>query len=274
MGKMFKIAPDKATLFALLAVVIIGAIFFAMFVRYHIMAPQGGVAPFQEASLYKGKMPVEPARGVMEERIPQKTIPGKPDKESLPLRLVGIYEHQRKKTACIEDMAAYKTGYYRVGDSVKGARLIQILSSQVVLLKGGRKIILSMENPYAWTRPGEWVDHIAQDVFVVSRKRLNRKFHDINQLLNEMVAIPYVSNYGIEGFSIASLKKDGIIQEAGFEEGDIVKSVNGQKITDLKEPLRIYESLRSLVDTEEDPTIKIELQRDSNLRVFTYRILK
>ena len=85
--------------------------------------------------------------------------------------------------------------------------------------------------------------------------------------------MPHVSNGKLDGFLIDSLKKDGIVSQAGVREGDIIKSVNGQKFTSVKKPLQAYEYLRDFVKMEESPLIKIGLLRAGKPHTFTYRIL-
>lgn len=271
---MFKGALNKTTLLILAATAVAGVLFLFLFMRHRVIARYGKGVPFEEGPFYAERMLKKPTGKITGKRMPTSGMQRIKENARLPLRLVGIYEHAAKKTACIENLTTFKTGYYGIGDSVMKARVIQILSGQVVLLKDGRRIILSMENPYAWSKPDEWIDAVSKDNFIVSRKRLNQHIRGVNQLLGEIVAVPYVSNHGIEGFSIASIKKDGIISEAGFREGDIVRSVNGRKMDSLKEPLLAYQQLRNLVNGEEGPVIKIELQRNDKIRIFTYRILK
>ncbi|MCQ9207616.1 MAG: hypothetical protein NG740_07040 [Omnitrophica bacterium] len=219
----------------------------------------------------------EPQAGTIqpvEQSIRKKIIPTPPKKESLPLRLVGIYEHDGKKVACIEDLVRLRTGYYAVGSKVRGAALIQILPGGIVLLKDGRKIILTLDRPYNWATPGKWIDMLPRERFIVGRGRLNGKIRGINDLLDEIIVVPNISNAGIDGFRITSLKENGIINQAGFEKGDIIKGVNGERLNGLKKPLKTYAALRRTINNEDAPVVKIELERDNKALTFTYRILQ
>lgn len=207
-------------------------------------------------------------------KVPSKVTSRLPGEGKLPLRLVGIYKHGEEIAAYIENLISFKTGEYKVGDKLLGARVIQIRSGQVALLKGGQRIILTLENPYSWSRSDDWIDSITQDNFVVSRKRLAQKARGINELLQEAIPTPHISGGRIDGFYIRFLKKGGFIHQAGFQEGDIIKSINGQKLDSIKGAISAYESLRNLVRNQEKPIIKIQLQRGDKLNSFTYRILE
>ncbi|MCQ9206101.1 MAG: hypothetical protein NG737_07305 [Omnitrophica bacterium] len=195
-------------------------------------------------------------------------------KSKLPLRLVGTFRQDREQMAYIEDLTSFETGEYQVGDNILGAKLIKILSGKVVFIKNRQRIILTLENHYDWAKPDDWIDTTARDKFVVSKDRLRQKVSNVNGLLNEVIPVPYVSDGKIKGFRISLLKKSGFIAQAGIKKGDIIKAINGQKLDSLKSTLSAYESLRNLVNKEQEPLIEIELQRGKKTRVFTYRILE
>jgi type II secretory pathway component PulC len=271
---MFKIAKSKITLLLLAAAVMLGGLFLFIFARRYLAGRYAEGPALEKGAAYREAFPPERMRELAKEGLPREKITRVPEKARLPVRLVGIYEHEKKKTACIENLATSKTGYYAVGDSVVGARVIQILPGAVALIKDGKKIILSMENPYDWAEPDDWIDAISDDSFVVSKARLNRKVWDVNQLLGEVVAFPRIVNNEIVGFYISFLKEGGVIEEAGVRKGDVIKEINERPLDGLKEPIRVYEYLRHLVEVEKEPAIKIELERDEKPHTFTYRILK
>lgn len=265
---MFKFIAKNA-LFMSLAVIVCG--FSSIMLAYYIIKNK---SPSQETIISSAREPQAGTSRPAGQSVHKETVPTLPKKESLPLRLVGIYEHDRKKVACIEDLVRLRTGYYEVGSNVKGATLIQILPGGVVLLKDGRKITLTLDRPYNWARPDEWIDALPREKFVVSRGRLNRKIRGINDLLDEIVVVPNLSNAGIDGFRISSLKENGIINQAGFEKGDVIRGVNGEKLNGLKKPLETYAALRRTVNNEEAPAVEIEFERNNKVHTFTYRILQ
>ncbi|MDB4349554.1 hypothetical protein OAA99_01210 [Omnitrophica bacterium] len=192
----------------------------------------------------------------------------------IPLRLVGIYELGFDKIACIEDLTLCKTGEYMVGDDIRGARVIQIFADNVVLLKDGRRIILSLGDYSGWNDRDNWIDVVSADCFVVSKRLLREQVQNLNQLLLEIAPVVHVSDGRIDGFVLSRLKEDGIVNQAGFEEQDIIKGVNGQAIDSIKKPFQIYESLLQLAQTEQEPIITIEVERDGEVHTLSYRILQ
>jgi len=272
MSKMPKLPTNKKNSVMLTITLAVGILFFLILVARFTAKRPARVAPPQRAPLEKWRAEKEELIDVIK-KPPQEEVPRHPAAR-LPLRLVGIFEAGTEKTAYIENLITLQTGHYRIGDKVMDATLIQILSSQVVLLKDGQRIVLTLGGLHDAFGEKGWISEISKDNFVVSRERLNEKARDINDLLAEAIPIPYVKDGQIRGFTVSSLKPKGVINEAGFREGDIVKVINGNKIDSIKKPLEIYQELRGLVDKEEDPKIEIEFERNSKSRTFTYRILK
>lgn len=267
---MFKFIAKNAFL-ASSAVIICG--FFAPMLAHYIITNSKPLS--QETVISSFREPQTDTSRSAEQSVREETVSvALPKKEPLPLRLVGIYEHDRKKVACIEDLVRLRTGYYEVGSGVSGATVIQILPGGVVLLKDGRKITLTLDRPYSWAQPDEWIDALPLGKFVVSRGRLNRKIRGVNDLLDEIVVVPNLSNAGIDGFRISSLKENGVINQAGFEKGDVIRGVNGERLNGLKKPLEAYVALLRTVNSEEAPAVEIELERKNQIRTFTYRILQ
>jgi len=263
-------------MFKVLCFTVIACVLLIFVVAYYLIYERPPGVPAQKGVVVTEKAPL-PQAGISqpaEKSTAKKPISAPPVKESLPIRLVGIYEHANEKVACMEDLEFLKTGYYKIGDNVRGATLIRILSDAAVLFKNGQRIILTLGQSYNWDQPGEWINVLSRDRFVVSRSRLGRKVLDANQLFQELIIVPNVTNAGIDGCYIASLKKDGIISQAGFEKGDIVKSVNGEKLDSLKKPLEIFQSLRRMVKATEGPHVIVEFERNKKPHTFNYKVLR
>ncbi|UCC95468.1 MAG: hypothetical protein JSW40_01640 [Candidatus Omnitrophota bacterium] len=216
----------------------------------------------------------EPSKEVTKGEFPKGMLYEPPKREGLALRLVGTSGYRKEYIAYIEDLTTFTTGEYRVGDIISEAQIIKISSGKVVLLHDGKRTVLTLEGGgYKFADPDAWIDIISEENFIVSKVKLAQKAQNVNQLLTEAIPVPHISGGKIKGFSLQSLKKDGILSEAGFREGDIIKSVNDEKLDNIKKPLDVYEGLRSLVNQEQDPLIKVEIRRGNKTHTFTYRIL-
>jgi len=252
---------------------ILGVPIIIALIRHAYISDRVRDMPAREAPPYAEKLPKEPWQKIAEKRVLEKKEPAVP-KTYLPLRLAGISEEGLNKVAYIENLITLRTGEYRIGDEILGAKIIEILPGRVVLLRDTHRITLRLGNFYDDAPPEEWIWKFPDDIFIVDRSRLNNNIRDINAILSEAIPIPYIVNGKFEGFRLSSLKKGGIVNEAGFQEGDIVRSINGQRLDSLKKPVEIYRHLKELVEREDVPVVKIDVVKNGRTRTLTYRIVK
>ena len=259
---------------ALIAATAVGVFALLSGIRFYYASRQSARLPAEGPARAARELSEKPIREAGPVPIHGDKIAPTIKEKPLPLSLVGIYENDNQKVAYIENMLTSLTGEYKIGDTILGARLVQILSEEAILLKNQKRIILKLGEFYGFSGTNEWISLLAEDRYVVSRPRLNRHVMDINDIISEMVPLPHIVDGKIVGFRITRLKKDGIINTSGFEGGDVVKSINGKKLDSLKKPIHVYEYLRGFVDQESAPQIKIDFERNNKTSTFSYRILK
>ena len=102
---------------------------------------------------------------------------------------------------------------------------------------------------------------VSQDYW---KKLINK---DLSKILMQAGAEPAIVNGQITGFRIHSIEKDSIYGKAGLHDEDVISSINGTKLDNVGESVKLLQSLRNTpsvsVDVErggQKTTVSIEVQ--------------
>ncbi len=87
------------------------------------------------------------------------------------------------------------------------------------------------------------------------------------RLLTQIRAIPNIQNGKTNGFSLSEIEPGSVFDEMGFEEGDVLRSINGQPMTDpahgdADDELRCATQVR----------LRVQVLRDGHPTTLTYQI--
>jgi type II secretion system protein C len=173
--------------------------------------------------------------------------PASPPRASLNLVLVGTVKGDHGYSqAIIEDRQSKTQGKYIVGDMIRGARLVMISRTKVVLNVNGQDQVLDLDSQWGGvdqqgapqviaSPPGEpnWDERSSLGYATVMLKvRLK----------------PFIKDGNQEGFEVKSILGDSPLKKIGVEDGDIIKSINGEPIDSDLDILRIHDAV-----TDGDP---------------------
>lgn len=183
-------------------------------------------------------------------------------KESLSLKLLGtvIGKNSKKSIAIIEDTQSQKQSSYRIADEVLGCQIVKILRGQVILLKDGK--VLSLSLPEGGEL--EPIVTISSDERMVNRGALIKKISDLNVLKEQVVPIPYIEAGKIAGFKITKLEGGVLAKAAGLKEGDVVTAVNNQKLNSFQKAFEVYNNVRN------QEKVDVQIKRGKEIRELTY----
>ncbi len=195
-----------------------------------------------------------------------------PHAEPLELNLLGtVAGGSNLARAIIQPEGESHQKVYRIGDSVKGAEIIQIERKTVRLRRDGVNYELTMDMTLAIEIDGEEEMILAvedfkhafseeDDALVVDRREFLEQgggmFAMMRQVQGNIRARPHMENGEVKGLEIAGVDKIGVAQIAGLEEGDVVQSVNGQLINSLPKAMQVFRKARHLDD------LSVEILRD------------
>jgi type II secretion system protein C len=195
----------------------------------------------QEKQPEKGT--VESHQEILAKNLASPNLP----RASLNLVLVGTVKGDHGYSqAIIEDRQGKTQGKYIVGDAIRGARLVMISRTKVVLSVNGQDQVLDLDSqwggvdqrgaPQASSSPsGEpnWDE---------------RSSLGYAQVMLKMRLKPFIKDGNQEGFEVKSILGDSPLKEIGVEDGDIIKSINGEPIDSDLDILRIHDAV-----TDGDP---------------------
>jgi general secretion pathway protein C len=206
--------------------------------------------------------------------------------------------------AIIMDKKEKKQDIYRVGDSVQGAEIRQILRGKVVLRHGEKDEVLTMaEDTAAAAQPpaapadlrsrgvtrraargratpdaeeaeeeapppevSDESGEVEEEVIPIAQDELQGSINDLNQLMTQVRIRPYFRGGKPEGLIVSQIQGDSIFAKLGLMNGDIIASVNGQQMSTPEEAFQLYNSLNSASQ------VTVEVTRRGQKKKFTYDI--
>jgi general secretion pathway protein C len=201
--------------------------------------------------------------------------------------------------AFILDQKDKSQDIYRVGDTVQGAEIRQILRGKVVLRRGEKDEILTMaENNDQPQPPAAAVDRrsrqanrdlrdrasreaeagagepggieesleIEEEIIPIAQEELQGSINDLNQLMTQVRIRPYFRGGKPEGLIVSQIQNDSIFAKLGLMNGDIIASVNGKQMSSPEEAFQLYNSLNT------GSQVTVEITRRGQKKMFTYDI--
>jgi len=124
--------------------------------------------------------------------------------------------------------------------------VFSIQRDKVVLSIGGREEILLLGSE--GTRPASTRDtqapkESATSTYVVDRKTVQENLDNLPSLLMQARAELYFKEGRPEGFQLSQIQRGSLLKSVGFEDGDVIRSVNGQEIRSLEDAIALYQQL-------------------------------
>ena len=249
-----------------------------------------------ERNIFGATEKAEAPPPVVEEVEPLESL----EETTLQLSLLGtIAGDPGSARAIILDQKKKSQDIYRVGDSVQGAEIRQILRGKVVLRRNEKDEILTMVEGDDMPGPGRTADRgsrrsrravdraqsiteepeapgseaqeeVSGDIEVetipIAQNELQSSINNLNELLTQVRIRPYFRQGKPEGLIVSQIQVDSLFDKLGLMNGDIVAKVNGKQMSSPEEAFQLYNSLKS------GSQVSIELTRRGQKKMFTYEI--
>ena len=196
------------------------------------------------------------------------------------LRLWGVGLHGKQARAVIEDQETHRQQLYRVGEEIRGARIVAISWDRVTLERGGVESTLELAPPgerrtdgaqtasadkaSEATAPAARIRRTGADAFIVDRRELEGVVDNMSGLMTQLRAVAEVAEGRPSGFRLFQIKEDSIFRRLGLQDGDVVQRVNGTVVSDPASLLAFLERLRS------EPRVAVDIVRDGGTRTLVY----
>jgi len=210
-----------------------------------------------------------------------------PVPSSLPLSLKGTIVHSdpKKSIANIEVRSKNQVLAYSVGRDIEGLAILQKVERTRVIIRNsnnsrleylemkleGGKISFAGSKPSAPGAGGTGKTDVAQvapNKFEIKRSDLQKYLADTASILQQASMVPvHGPNGEIEGFKFIGIQPGSIYTQLGFQTGDTIKAVNGEKIDSPAKAMELYNALKNSAnikilttrdgrETENDYTVK------------------
>jgi general secretion pathway protein C len=166
---------------------------------------------------------------------------------------------------------------YKLGDRVENSTLAQIEWGNVILDGSDGEKILTFANLLPANTAREQKKgkeegkknaalQTVKNKRVIPRSLVQGAIADANQILTEVRVKPYLISGISAGYWVGNIKPGSIVEQMGFENGDIVKRVNGQI---LDSPEKIFQAYQKIQETG---TVCVEVERNNQLEILEYEI--
>lgn len=101
----------------------------------------------------------------------------------------------------------------------------------------------------------------------VNRRKLAEAVHgDAQQLLTQATLRPHLSRYQLAGFQVTQVKPLSLVEQAGFQDEDIITAVNDTPLDSFPAALALYHAARH------DREIAVQITRQGATRTLHYLI--
>jgi type II secretion system protein C len=187
------------------------------------------------------------------------------EKTRLPLRLLGTISSsdQTVASAAIEDTGSRQHEVVKVGDNLKrhsDVEVIRIDRKRVILQNGTRQeeLLLAEETPTNISkRPSRKKPKRSRRSARRSRKEDKQGLEDKLEALSQAgggrnaaaiftggKAVPKYQDGEMIGLELSDVKQDGFYDKLGYQDGDVVTTINGMKVDNPSATQELFKALR------------------------------
>lgn len=198
--------------------------------------------------------------------------------EELGLALLGtVAGSPMVSRAIIKNVESEVPGLYKTGDVVKAASIESIEPDVVVLLHNGQRKKLRLSTT-GLHHENDTQIHSSQAIQKIGKAQktalpveqtpteLQSKIGCVEAILKKAVIEDYVADGQLEGLRITGLEQVPSAKNLGLKNGDIVRTVNGHRLTGKQKAYQIFKKART------QPTMSIELLREGKTKELSFRL--
>lgn len=110
------------------------------------------------------------------------------------------------------------------------------------------------------------VKKISEGTYNLDRSHVNEKLKDVTTLGTQVRVVPNYKNGKYEGFRMIGMGGESLFKDIGFNNGDIVQAINGERIDSPNKALALYEALKNKA------RVTVLVERDGQPKTLRYTI--
>jgi len=225
-------------------------------------------------------VPVEAPHPVVDETI------------DLHLNLIGVSTASKGRPFAILETRTGEQEVYRVGESIKDAgKLVEVDSDRVIIDHNGKRVAINlpkddMPGPVEGAQPIQVpaaidsadssdaaddtfdpnVEDLGDNKYRIPRATVEHSITNLSALFSQIRAMPNIQNGKTNGFALSEIEPGSVFDEMGIQEGDVLRTVNGQLISDPAQAMAMLSALRNQTQ------INIQIIRDNEPVTLNYQI--
>jgi general secretion pathway protein C len=186
--------------------------------------------------------------------------------------LIGTIEGESFSGAVLAD-ATNQQAFYRHDQKLPdGSMLIKVKRDRVTLKRpDGSTVEIEIVDDtkivnVAKAVPGSGVRKVGEGRFMVDQREIASSTENLNQVLTQARALPYMEAGKTVGFRISEIVPGSIYEKIGLLNGDVVQRVNSQDVDDPGKFFQLYQGLK------DEKRISIDLLRNGQRQSLNYEV--
>lgn len=191
-----------------------------------------------------------------------------PTTQKTKLRLVGTNVSSTGNSfAIIENLEKKTQDVFDLNQDVFGqGKLTKILRESIEITRGNDIETVLLEE--AQSKGGDSGLSSNEDgtEFSVAEDELSQALANLPQLLSQARAVPYFKNGESVGMRLFAIRRGSLYEKLGLKNGDIIRSVNDNSLTDASQAVKIFEQLKS------ERNIAVSLERAGAEKTLRYTV--
>lgn len=191
--------------------------------------------------------------------------------ESVSYKLIGTIEGEQFAGAVLEDSSGQS--FYRIHQKLPdGSAIVKVMRDRISLRRSDGVVIslqvvdetkiVGVSKPIS----GDGVKRVSDGKWMVDQREMLASTENMNQILTQARALPYVEQGKTVGFRISEIVPGSIYEKIGLQNGDVIQRVNAQDVDDPAKFFQLYQGLKS------ERNITIDLIRGGQRQSLNYEI--
>ncbi len=187
-------------------------------------------------------------------------------------KLIGTVEGDVFAGAVLEDTTGQ--AFYRLHQKLSdGSQIVKVQRDRVTIRRadGGTTELQVVDETKIVNvaRPGAGVAGVrklGEGKFMVDQREVTAGTENVNQLLTQARALPYMEQGKTVGFRISEIVPGSLYEKIGLQNGDVIQKVNSQDVDDPAKFFQMYQNLK------EERNVSIDLIRGGQRQTLNYEI--